>query len=373
MVDTFIATRPELIACCERLRTEPWLAIDTEFMRERTYYARLCLVQIATPDTIACIDPLALDDLGPLLDVIYEPGIVKVLHAARQDLEVLSDLRGAPPAPVFDTQVAAAYLGYDDQIGYAALVESVTGRKLDKTHTRTDWAARPLSPEQLRYAEDDVRYLRDVYHALRERLSALGRLAWVEEECAHLSDPALYDNPPATAWRRIKHGHHLKPAQQTVLRALAEWRERRAQSRNLPRSWVLRDPAMLELARAEPLDHAALGAVKELDDKTARRWGEELLEVVARARSARAETLWERPTPLTPDQQRLSKQLAAALDLAAHEQGIAAAALATRRELQRLVLGERDLPVLRGWRRELIGDRLLSLLPADSGGSAANP
>ncbi|HEX9626090.1 MAG TPA: ribonuclease D [Acidiferrobacterales bacterium] len=373
MIATFIASRPELIACCERLRAEPWLAVDTEFMRERTYYARLCLVQIATPDTIACIDPLALDDLEPLLTLLYDPAIVKVLHAARQDLEVLSDLRGAPPAPVFDTQVAAAYLGYDDQIGYAALVESITGRKLDKTHTRTDWAARPLSDEQLRYAEDDVRYLRDVYRELRARLSGQGRLGWVEDDCARLGDPRLYRNPPAEAWRRVKHGHHLGARQQTVLRALAEWREHRAQARDLPRAWILRDAAMLEIARAEPVDRAALGALKELDDKAARRWGEEILEVVARARSGPVETVWDRPTPLSPDQQRLSKQLAAALDAAAREQAIAPAALGTRRELQRLVLGERELPLLKGWRRDLIGGRLLALLAAEPGRAAASP
>jgi len=198
---------------CRTLASSPWIALDTEFLRERTYYARLCLIQVGTPQLVACIDPLALEDLGPLHALLADRGLRKVLHAARQDLEVFNDLdsgggRHAVPAPVFDTQVAAAYLGYDDQIGYAALVAAVTGVTLDKAHTRTDWSVRPLSAAQLQYAEDDVRYLVPVYEVIRERLLAAGRLAWVEDDCARLTEPACTRRlsrtdcagPQSTAW-----------------------------------------------------------------------------------------------------------------------------------------------------------------------------
>lgn len=351
----------ELVAS---LRAQAWIALDTEFMRERTYFARLCLIQVATPARVACIDPLADLDLGPLLDVLYAPHTLKVLHAARQDLEVFADLRGAPPGPIFDTQIAAAYLGHDEQIGYAPLVESLTGVVLDKTHTRTDWARRPLSPEQTRYAEDDVRHLCSVYEQLRERLAALGRLDWVEEECARLTDPNLYRNPPELAWRRFKHGHHLNPAQQQVLRELAEWRERTAQEKNLPRAWILRDPVMMDIARARPATSDALAQIRSLDEKARRRWGDHILEVLARARQHPAQRVWATPSPLSPDQARLCKRLAETLDSVAQSQQLAPIVLGSRRDLQALVLGERNSALLSGWRRQLVGERLLALLDA---------
>ena len=193
-----------LVSLCESLRDGPWMALDTEFMRTRTYYARLCLVQVATPETIACVDTLALRDIDPLLEVIYAPDLLKVVHAARQDLEVFADMRGTPPAPVFDTQIAASLCGYDDQIGYGTLVETITGHKLPKLHTRADWEVRPLPPDQLHYAADDVRYLRDVYQHLAQKLEDLGRTGWLQEECATLTQPALYRNDPRTACRRSK-------------------------------------------------------------------------------------------------------------------------------------------------------------------------
>ena len=191
-----------LAPLCEQLRDAPWLALDTEFMRTRTYYARLCLVQVATPDVIACIDPLALPTIEPLLEVIYAPHVLKVIHSARQDLEVFADIRGAPPAPVFDTQIAASLCGYDDQIGYGALVESITGHKLPKLHTRADWEARPLPPDQLHYAEDDVRYLRDVYALLVQKLEALGRTTWLAEECAARAQVHSFRAPGSGSARR---------------------------------------------------------------------------------------------------------------------------------------------------------------------------
>ncbi len=358
----YIATADELIALCLQLRQAPWIALDTEFMRERTYYAKLCLVQIATPDIIACVDPLALDDLTPLLDLIYNPQVLKVLHSARQDLEVFFDLRGAPPAPVFDTQIAAAFLGLDEQIGYAALVEAVTGIKLDKAHTRANWAARPLSPEQIVYAEDDVRYLRDVYLHLQLRLAETGRQAWLEDEFTQLVDTTLYQNDPSLAWRRIKHGHQLSPKAQNVLQALCDWRERMAQTHNLPRSWVLRDAVMLDIARHAPQTHEQLSAIRDMDEKTAMRWSTGILEIVSLHNLPAMQPLWSPPAPLSPEQTQLCRDMAKLLDTTARQHQLSPIALGTRRDLQRLVLGCKDVPQLHGWRYEIIGRPLLSLL-----------
>ena len=209
MSESLIQNPTSLARVCESLQNQPWMALDTEFMRTNTYYARLCLVQVATPEIIACIDTIALPTIEPMLELIYSPKVLKVIHSARQDLEVFADMRGAPPAPVFDTQIAASLCGYDDQIGYGALVESITGHKLPKLHTRADWETRPLPPDQLHYAEDDVRYLRDVYQFLAQKLDDLGRTDWLREECATLTSPGLYRNDPREAFRRLKQGQSL--------------------------------------------------------------------------------------------------------------------------------------------------------------------
>jgi len=371
-----IESHADLVEVCAHLRKQPWIALDTEFMRERTYYAQLCLVQIGTPDVIACIDPLRVGDLTPLLDLIYDFQVLKVMHAARQDMEVFYDLRRASrdrrtddanaaslvPRPVFDTQIAAAYLGYDGQIGYAALVKEISGVVLDKSHTRTDWAARPLSPEQLRYAEDDVRYLRDVYLRLKDKLSESGRSDWPEQDFVHLSDPLLYENDPRQAWQRIRHGYRLEPRGQSVLRELAAWREHAAQSSNLPRSWVMPDPALVELARSEPRDNAQLAAVSCMNERTLHRWGSQVLDAISTGRATVPETVWQTPPVLTAAQTQLCRRMAAEVDKKAHEQRISPAMLGTRRDIQRLVLGDRSVGLLEGWRRALIGEELLAML-----------
>ena len=357
-----IATPHELHTLCDELRTEPWIALDTEFMRERTYYAKLCLVQIATPNVIACVDPLALPDLTPLLDLLYDPRILKVLHSARQDLEVFFDLRGAVPAPVFDTQIAAAFLGFDDQAGYAALVEAITGVKLAKAHTRANWATRPLLAEYLRYAEDDVRYLRDVYLHLQGRLVETGRQTWLVDEFTHITDPALYRNAPSQAWRRIKHGHQLAPAAQNILQALSTWRERAAQTQDLPRSWVLRDPVMFDIARMRPQTREQLAAIRDLDEKTAKKWSSDILEIVNTHNTSPAQTLWTPPAPMTPAQTQMCQQMALLLDATARHNQLSPAAVATRRDLQHLVMGHSNVPLLQGWRYELLGRQLVDLL-----------
>ena len=350
-----------LTVLCETLRDGPWVALDTEFMRTHTYYARLCLIQVATPESIACVDTLALPDIDPLLKIVYSPNVLKVIHAARQDLEVFADIRGTPPTPVFDTQIAASLCGYDDQIGYGSLVESITGHKLPKRHTRADWGARPLPPDQLLYAEDDVRYLRDVYQFLAQKLETLRRTEWAQEECATLTQPALYRNDPREAYRRLKQGQSLLPGAQAILRELAAWREHTAQQNNLPRGWVVPDTTLMEIALAAPTNPEALGQIVGLGGSPARKWGGEILQAVERGKMEKPIRLWEKPQRLDHRQQALYEQLQARVRAVAEKINISATLLAPRRELLKVLTGDASSVLTRGWRRALIGDELIRL------------
>lgn len=360
MTTSLIQDETALRALCARLASAPWIALDTEFMRVKTYSARLCLLQVATPETIACVDPLAVP-IDPLLDVLYDVRALKVLHAARQDLEVFFDLRQTAPVPVFDTQIAAALLGHDDQTGYATLVEKITGHKLPKVNQRADWAARPLSPELLAYAADDVRYLRDVYLKLDAELAARGRREWLTEECAALTDAKLYRNDPEQAWQRLKQGKMLNPAQQTVLARLAAWRERVAQQKNLPRGWIVADPVLADIARTLPDSPEQLAAVNGAEPALVRRFGKEILDAVRAGRETPPQRLWSEPPRLEPAQQRLLDSVSARIQICAREQGIAATLLAPKREMMKFVLNDPDCALLRGWRYQLIGAELVQL------------
>ena len=364
MAIVLVEDRAALEQVCADLSKEPWVALDTEFTRERTFYARLGLLQLATNDRVACIDPLRVN-LGPLLDVLYQPRLLKILHAGRQDLEVFHDLRGEVPAPVFDTQIAAALLGYAEQIGYAALVEMITGVKLAKLHTRTNWEARPLSEEQLHYAADDVAYLRDVYRALRARLTDTGRLEWQSQECLALVDVRLYRSDPQTAYQRIGAGARLGVDAQPLLKELATWRERTAQTRDRPRAWIATDSALFEIASAAPTDLDALRALPGVTAATVNLHGEEILGVVRALRNAAPTMIWPPPESLTPSQQDLSRRMLQRIRSIASAQSISASLLATRRSVFELIRGRRG-PLTEGWRRELIGDELLAMLGAAS-------
>ena len=338
------------------------LALDTEFMRERTYYPKLCLVQAAAGGDIVLVDALAIADGGALAPLLADPSRLKLLHAARQDIEALLALTREPLAPVFDTQQAAALLGFPAQVGYAELVRQVLGIDLAKGHARTDWTRRPLSAEQLAYAADDVRHLPALADALDARLVAAGRREWLDEEAATLRDLALYRVDPGEAWRRLKGVERLDDAAFAAARALAEWRERRAMARNLPRGWILPDAAIHELAAARPRTREALARMAEVPAGTAARAADELLAAVAAApgsAGARAYVDAERPGP---ELLKLQKALQARLAEIAAALGMQPEVLATRRELAALARGVRELPVLRGWRREAVGEELLAAI-----------
>lgn len=361
MPPDLIQDNTSLVQLCNRLRGQAWIAVDTEFMRTKTYYARLCLIQVATPDLVACVDPLALTNIDPLLDILYSPSVIKVLHSGRQDLEVFADLRMAPPAPVFDTQIAAALCGHEDQAGYATLVEAITSHKLPKLHTRADWEARPLPLDQLIYAEDDVRYLRDVYLSLAQKLETLGRSAWLAEECAALTDPALYRNDVRLAYLRIRQGQALTPAAQTVLRELAAWRERAAQTSNLPRGWVVTDATLVEAALTAPENLEQLGHLEGFSAGAIRKWGSDILQAVRHGKSLSPARLWDKPVRLEASQQNLYARLQARARDTAVSHGISLALLATRKDLHKLLFGDADTALAHGWRRGLIGETLLQM------------
>jgi len=320
---------------------------------------------VATDDVTAIIDPLAVKDLEPLFAVFRDPAVTKVFHAGSQDLEILYRLMGSVPAPVFDTQTAATLLGLPSQVGYQQLVHSLVGVTLGKGHTYTDWAARPLSAEQVDYALDDVRYLPSAYRTMLERLGAEGRLAWLEQDFARMADPATYDVIPEEQFRRVKRAAALDRRSLAVLRELAAWREREAQRRDLPKRWVVSDEALLEIARRVPVDATALQGVRGLNEQVARRNADDILKAIRRGQDVPDDQLPKiaKRKRLEGDVSDVADLLSALLRLRAREHGVAPTLIATRDELERFAAGEREENALgSGWRATLVGDELAELL-----------
>jgi len=356
-----IDTADSLAAFAARIAAAPALALDTEFMREKTYRADLCLVQFAHESTAACVDPLAVPDLGALAPVLTSAGCVKVMHAARQDLEVLLPAVGLV-RPVFDTQIAAGLAGFPAQIGYAELARRLLGVELAKAHTRTDWARRPLSAEQQEYALDDVRHLLAIRASLLDTLASRGRLGWLEEELAGLANADALRVAPEDAWKKVKGLPSLDEGRQRLAQELAAWRERRADERNRPRGWILDDVCLREIVVRLPRSLDALASLPEMQESVVRKCGEELLDLV------RASGIADPPPPLPrrerPDPAMLAKvkHLAEITAAVAGELGVGPEVLATRRELEKLAAGRDDVSLLRGWRKSVIGEKLSAAL-----------
>jgi ribonuclease D len=364
MTVQFIDTEAELAKFCQHISDTTWMTVDTEFLRERTYYAQLCLIQVATADSIACIDPLAINDLSPLLELIYQPDIAIVFHAARQDLELFYALRGSLPPNVFDTQIAATVLGYGDQIGYGNLVKQCINIELDKAHSRTDWSKRPLDAGQIDYAADDVRYLRDVYHILLNELHEKNRLHWLDDDFASLTNSDTYEPDPAMMWKKIKGAGRLKGVQLAILQKLAEWREARAIESNRPRRWILKDEVMLDLAKLTPETTQKLSVIRGLESGTIQRHGKTLIDIVARAKAI-PKTQWptvKKPVFLTTQQDATVDAMVALLRKFCDEQAIAPAAVASRKDIERVVSGDPSVSLLHGWRNEIVGHHLQDFL-----------
>ncbi|MFW5970334.1 MAG: ribonuclease D [Halofilum sp. (in: g-proteobacteria)] len=353
----------------DRLAQTDWFAIDTEFIREETYWPRLCLVQVATPGFVACIDPLALDDLGGLFALMQDPGITKVFHAAGQDLEIFHHLTGKVPAPVFDTQVAAPLLGHPEQAGFARLVSGLLGIDLAKGHARTDWSRRPLPAEALAYAADDVRYLVPLYEKIHAELAARGRLEWLEPEFARLTDPARYDPPAADAWQRVKGGDRLPDRGRATLQVLAEWRENTARDQDVPRGRIARDDVLVDIARSQPKSRDQLARMRSVRGPLMDRHGDRLLELVAESRQTQPPLPAKRGRQVTLDAsgEALTDALSAVIRLRAEEVDLNPASLASRKDLARIASGEAAHEVLAGWRAPLVADDLDAVAAGRSG------
>jgi len=359
-----ITTTEELDQVCARMARHPFVTIDTEFLRETTYYPLLCVAQMASPDEAVVVDALAAGiDLGPMFALMTDEKVVKVFHAARQDIEIVWNMAKTIPHPIVDTQVAAMVLGYGDSISYDQLVQRITGDTLDKSHRFTDWTRRPLSDAQVSYALSDVTHLRDVYRKLSEDLDKRGRTNWVEAEMSVLTSPETYRADPERAWERLK-TRVRKPKELAVLIEIAAWREREAQTRDVPRSRVLKDDALGDIATQAPTTIERLGSLRSLPKGFERsRWGEAIVEAVKRGIERDPKTLPKldrfRAAPNGAATVELLKVL---LRMTAERHAVAAKVIATVDDLDRIAADdEADVPAMKGWRRELFGDKALAL------------
>lgn len=334
------------------------LGVDTEFVRERTFFAELCLVQVAAGSDIYCIDTLC----GSSAESLWACLAARdwVVHSARQDLEVFYQTAHRMPQRIFDTQIAAALLGYAPQLGYAALAKELFGADIAKSHTRADWSKRPLGTAMLEYAAEDVEHLLPAHEVLSDKLERLGRLNWAYEDSALLLDPALYTVDAATAIDRLKAARNLRGRRRAAAARLAAWRESEAIRANRPRQWILRDALLLAIATALPARLAELQGIEGLAPGLLRRCGDELLEIIAA--SARDQDDYRPAAPPTEAQKSQLKRLQERVSARAGELGIAAEVLASRRDLAAIVSGNTGPSrALEGWRRDLIGDDLLAL------------
>ena len=347
-------------------RIDPYdtISVDTEFMREKTFFAQLCLIQISTPDEIFCVDPLSGNELADFWTSLCARQWVA--HSARQDIEVIYQSAGQMPKQLFDTQVAAGLLGYQPQLGYAGLVKELFDVELPKTHTRANWARRPLPDEFLEYAAEDVEYLLPACEILTERLRDKGRLEWAIYDSSLLLDPTLYEIDPSTAVQRLKGTRNFRGARRAAAASLAAWRESEALERNLPRQWIIRDTVLTDIAYRLPGNQAELESIEGLSAKVVQRAGAEILQQVEAARAADPATAAPHRGNSGPPDEAQKAQLKAMQKLVAacaSELGLAAETIASKKELTSILLsGNRESRVFSGWRNDLIGKRLLELL-----------
>ena len=359
-----ISDTAALSAACDRLATHPFVTVDTEFLRETTYYPKLCLIQIASPDEAVLVDPLSPDlDLTPFFGLMVNENVVKVFHAARQDLEIVWLLGRVLPTPLFDTQVAAMVCGYGDSVGYEQLANDLAKARIDKSSRFTDWSRRPLTEAQLSYAESDVTHLRDIYLALKADLDATGRENWVAEEMSVLTSPATYEVKPENAWQRLK-GRIRKPRELPNLMEIAAWREREAQTRDVPRQRVLKDDALMDIVQRGPRSVEALAELRSVPNGFERsRNGAEVLAAIERAAALDPKTLprleRERGRPTNAAVLDLLKVL---LKAVADAERVAPKIIASTDDLEAIASDDlAQVPALQGWRSSVFGEKALAL------------
>ncbi len=353
---------------CTSLAGCTHLAIDTEFVRDKTYYPLLCLIQVASNKQIACIDPFKIDDFSALQAILRNPAILKIFHAARQDIEVLLYALQVMPRPVFDTQIAATLLGLGEQIGYANLVQHFLNVQLGKQHTRADWEQRPLQQEQLTYAADDVRYLIQMYPLIMQQLQARGRESWLHDDLNALTDEQLYQADPSTMWLRISGVQKLRRKQLAVLREVSAWREQQAQALNKPRKWILPDNLLLAIAMQAPTSMQKLTAIRGITDAVLNKHGTTIIQSVNMALS-QPESQWpelHKRRQLNKDQEALVDSLMAIVKLKANEHTLNVSAITSRNDLESLADNDQQVAIMTGWRRELVGNTLLAFIHGES-------
>ncbi|MBQ9041272.1 MAG: ribonuclease D [Eggerthellaceae bacterium] len=361
----YIDSQAELEAFVERAGTTRVLAIDTEFLREKTYYPKLCLMQMATDDERVIIDPFAVDDLKVLKELFENESIMKVFHAGHQDIEIILYDIGCIPHPLFDTQVAAALLGQVQQIGYGALVHAMCGVKLKKVDSFTDWSVRPLSESQLSYAEDDVVYLPQIYEAQCKALEQKGRLGWLDDELRELLDPETYMPDESDRFRRLKHVGQLSRRQMAAAREMASWREIEARKRNVPRKWILTDEQIVESCKREPRTIDDLFMIRGMRERLTTRDARMVIELVVSALDSAPDT-WPELQAAGKSEPNVDVQvdmLMAVVRIRAKQNGIAIPTLASHSDLVDIARGHYDdVDILKGWRRDIVGAELVDML-----------
>ena len=364
----YINTADQLRELCGHIQKASWLALDTEFLREKTYYSKFCLLQIATPDWVACVDPIALPELSELFEAIYNPNIVKVFHSCHQDLEIFYQMTGKVPGPIFDTQVAAPLLGYQDNPGYAMLVSSLLNINLNKAHTRADWSKRPLTEAEIQYAADDVIYLCQIYQIMLQKLESLGRAGWLKHDFAELENPDNYQVLPEKAWLKLRGKNKLTSKQLAIVQALTEWREKTAQAENRPKTWLLRDELVFDMAKLQPETVAELTTIRNINERTVHRYGRKLCELIAIAKNNEPQPLKEKDKAIKKNQQHeaILDILTALVRIRAEENSLNPTILATRKDLEVLMFNDEEgCPLLHGWRHSMAGKELVGLLKGD--------
>ena len=359
-----ITKQSELSKFCAQVESGAYITVDTEFIRDKTYFPKLCLVQIAGGEHAAAIDPLATGiKLDPVFALLQKPDLVKVFHACRQDIEIFYLLSGAIPVNIFDTQIAASVCGYGESVSYETLVNKIVGQDLDKSSRFTDWSARPLSEKQLIYALSDVTHLQVIYEHIKAQIEQSGRTSWIVEEHAQLSDPALYQIEPHNAWKRLKYGT-MRPKHLAVLRELAQWREIEARKNDVPRGRILKDESLVELASSIPRKTADLTRMRSMDKNLSKSKADEVFACVERA-LALPQTEWPQVGKSRKPPENITSLIAMLqllLKVKADVHGIAASIIADKDDLEAIALGKTEITVLQGWRYDVFGRKAQLLI-----------
>ncbi len=357
MNETYIDTDADLLRFCQPLSNEKWIALDTEFIREKTYYPELSLIQIAGSNDIACIDPYKINDFSPLIELLDDYNIVKIFHSPSQDLELFAHVFKSVPQNIFDTQLAASLLGIGNQIGYADLVNKLCKVQLDKKHTRTDWSRRPLSESELDYALDDVRYLGQIYNTLTEKLIATDRLNWLSQDFKLMSNIEHYQTQWTSLWKKLKGSQKLKGNELHYADQLCQWREKQAQQKNLPKRWVIKDEDVVDLARLKPTELANFKAIRTLNERFIKQHGNTIINILKDADNIdeALKPKHEKFKSLSDNQQTKADCLMAICRHCAAKSDMAIASLATKKDIDKMVLGK-ETKLLSGWRFEMAGE-----------------